>query len=260
MLPDQLANSGWTAEKWDELEAHAREVVSRHTCFRHVIPRGPDMPGAYVVNVITKEANGLSLSVKGATQPTKIEVEFALLSEQIGDFDMALRIVERAARSLAVQEDKKIYFDDGLLSSAGTTVDPKESADRSVASGRNQLNGENIPYRGPYCLAAEPKFWEEMILPRDHKPRGLLPTVEALLGADARIFSVVKRGRDNEDDEGAGRAVLFSIDSFAMDLVFVEPPTLAVAGFDKDRLKLVLQERFKLRVIDGKAICKLTLK
>lgn len=215
------------------------------------------MPGAYVVNVITKGAGpDLELSIKEAKQPTEIGVPFNLLSEQIGDFDMALRLVERAARSLAAEEDKVIYSaDDGLSKAAKLTENGQDAADASVGAGRTQLNSGPIPYRGPYCLAAEPKFWDAMIVPEKDKSRGLLPNVEALLGANARIFSVPKG-----EDEGKGRAALFSIDPFAMDLVFVEPPTISVTGFDQKRLKLRLQERFKLRIIDGQAICKLTLK
>ena len=57
MIPDQLANSGWSSDRWDQLETRARGVVEHHAHLRKAIPRGPDMLDAYVVE-LPRNASG----------------------------------------------------------------------------------------------------------------------------------------------------------------------------------------------------------
>jgi len=263
VVPEQLANNGWTADKWDQLENQARETVNRHAHLRQVIPRAPDMPGAYIVPTLTQPARGgspISIEITSAAPPTPQEVPFSLGAQQSADLDIAMRLVERAARTLAFFEEKDLYSG---LSGSGSAVgidvvsgEPLSAAVvRLVVNGVNELNANGTPYTGPYCLAAEPAFFSAIAVPSPGHPRGAFPILETLLGEGSRILHVPL-----QNNEGQGRAILFSMDPFAMDLVFVEAPTIALLGLNNGAMNLQLQERYRLRIIDKAAIRTLQLK
>lgn len=244
MVPEQLANNGWTADKWEHLESHARDVVNRYARLRQAIPRGPDMPGAYVVPMIrAASAEPLSLEITTAAPPNSAEAKFNLLPEQAADADLAARLVDRAARVLASREDAKLFE---LLTAAPIDSIQGEDAATLVAMGVNGLRLAASPYAGPFCLLARPALWSAIAVPTQPHPRGLIPAIETLLGDGSRIIDVPSPADD-------APSLLFAMDPFALELVTVEPPTISMIGLVGGVLSLRLHERFYLRIVDGQA-------
>lgn len=267
LLPDQLLNSGWTADKWDQLEARARDVVEKHARLRHVIPRGPEMPGVYVVPELKQEPKEpLSVSIISATSPQKVCVDFVIESDQVGDENLIERLVDRASRTLAVREDRAIYLGnhptddektkgqrlhDGLVDKGVST--PGDTVLGVIHQALLQLSGNEIPYSSPYLLVAEATFWERIVIPSSDRSRGLANIIEEYLGADSALIPLTGE-RQTAPECPAARAVLVALDPYAVDLVIVESPTITLKGISARGLQLSLQERFKLRITDVNAI------
>jgi uncharacterized linocin/CFP29 family protein len=272
VIPDQLSNSGWSSDKWDQLEARARSTFEHHAHLRKAIPRGPDMLDAYVVEQPKRSEDdaGLSVAIESASVPTTIRVRFTLMSNQLGDDGLAERLVDRAARVLAVAEDWALYHGKAAttphveiqhasqgLRDLDSNPSLAASAAEAVADGMLALQQNGAPYVAPYALASEPRFWRAIALPSDERPRGLVGQVEALLGHGSRLMTIPEMAGANEtsnEPKRSGRAVLFATDPFALDLVVVEPPAIALDCYSNGGLRLYLEEKFLLRVIDRAAM------
>lgn len=258
MLPESVANNGWNPNQWDELETFARETVDRQAKLRHLIPRGPDAPGPQPISMPVHSVSNTAVLTRTFSTSTAAYTRwcrFDIAPEQIGDAETARTLVERAARILASDEDGVLF--DWLCSAPALGPSSQPIFVDRIRQATDLI--ESNSFGAPYVLAWSDGVWSTAIdTSAPAWVRGQRDAVLAGFGTGGALVRVpVTRAAGTpapptkKGAAGVTYAVVFARDAFGLDLVFAEPPTIALVGYASATLELRLEQRFLLRIHDA---------
>lgn len=291
MTIQHLTDAGWGNEDWGLVSTAVRETIHTTARVRSVLPRGPSAPLAYNVDVPTVNVPpgggtprpALTLNTTGTQRPIRISRNFDIQVDQLHDRDGIVRVARRAAHLVAAAEDMILLFGGRAIASpivlqvdasaayvAGTpgiwtntaNVIPTAGADPTdaVQLGIEVLEGKG--YYGPYAVLMTRPLWSQTAAtPSDREqkqviaeilgPNGALEPVPAPGALTGAPFNAV----DGTAMSKIG--VVFARAPHAFDFVEIEPPSVGFVEHvsAQDSIRLRVEERFVLRVIEANASC-----
>ena len=272
MNHDQLDDVGWTPDQWTALNDQARQVVTDQAKLRPLIPAGPEMPNAYVVQTPPLGGAPLEFDTEAPTLPVvRLRIKFVVRAEQLHDTALIGRLVDRAGRRLAAAEDAVLMY--GGLAVLGADVDarglrietpglatyggaivtpvgggPFAALDGLVAAARDL---RKRGWHGPFNAALDVDYWNALAMTFPGRNTDGFRRAARILGSeqDSR-FGLAPPGLGSEDP----LAVVFEPSASIVELATVHPPRLSHVEMKDGDVILRIEEAFLLRLFDPEGV------
>lgn len=270
MNQDQLDDVGWTPDQWTALNEQARQVVTAQAKLRPLIPAGPQMPNAYVVQTPPLGGTPLAFDTQEPTRPVvRLRFRFVVRAEQLHDVVLVGRLVDRASRRIAAAEDAVLMYGGradltaydvevrGLgKETPGLATRPGGAAAPPVQNGPYvSLDGlvaatgaaRDRGWFGPFNAALDVEYWNSLAASFAGSSTDGFRRASRVLGSpqESRLGLAPKL-----KDAKYPLAVVFEPCASILDLVTVHPPRLSHVEMKDGDVILRVEEAFFLRLFD----------
>lgn len=288
-----VQQAGWTQEEFEGVLRAAEEGFQASAHVRQVLPAGPEAKDRYRVTVPKLTADPVTLGVETSAfvVPVRLSKRFVIRSDQLQDLALVQHLARKAGQLLGAAES--VLFTQGLaparalaplptgqtdaedvdhLSKSQGTVgggpaakadaDADADADKAKTEKSRSLFDRLVDavatlqesgHFGPHSFLATPKVMSEFASMSDASRHHMREGIAQLLGDGYRTAVFPKSAIQGATDLG----LLISTGGRPLDVVVVDPPTVALVGMSDGDLTLQVEERVALRIIDSTAIVKI---
>jgi len=272
MNHDQLDDVGWTPDQWTALNDQARQVVTDQAKLRPLIPAGPEMPNAYVVQTPPLLGDPLEFDTEAPTLPVvRLRLKFVVRAEQLHDTALIGRLVDRAGRRLAAAEDAVLMYGGlasltggvearglrkttpGLATYAGVLAPPESGGPYAGLDGLVAAAAKlrERGWHGPFNAALDVNYWNALARTYPGRNTDGFRRGARILGSEQGSQFGLAPPLDKDSEP---LAVVFEPSESIVEFVTVHPPRLSHVEMDDGDLVLRIEEAFLLRLFDAKGV------